>query len=88
MRQAYFRTGFKVLFVEIPDTLPVSTVKDPMVVGRWFWVVMTLFLKGPHQLFFFVSRAYFKELHGLFPLNCEKMILPSIDHTGVSLLPS
>jgi len=23
-------------------------------------------------LFFFVPRAYFKELHGLFPLSCEK----------------
>ena len=72
MRQAYFRTGFKVLFVEIPDTLPASTVKDPIAVGRWFRVVMTLSLKGLRQLFFFVSRAYFKELYGLFPLSCEK----------------
>ena len=72
MRQAYFHTGLKVLLAEIPDTLPVSTLKDPMAVGRWFRVVMTLSFKGLRQLFFFVSRAYFKELHGLFPLSCEK----------------
>ncbi len=72
MRQAYFQTGFEVLLVEIPDALPVSTVKDQMAIGRGFRVVMTLSSKGLRQLFFFVSRAYFKELHDLFPLSCEK----------------
>ena len=72
MRQAYFQTGFEVLLVEIPDALPVSTVKNPMAIGRGFQVVMTLSSKGLRQLFFFVSRAYFKELHGLFPSSCEK----------------
>ena len=72
MRQAYFQTGFEVLLVEIPDAFPVSTVKDPMAIRRGFRVVMTLSFKGLRQLFFFVSRAYFKELHGLFPLSCEK----------------
>ena len=56
MRQAYFHTGFEVLLVEIPDALPVSTVKNPMAIGRGFWVVMTLSSKGLRQLFFFVSR--------------------------------
>ena len=72
MRQAYFHTGFEVLLVEIPDALAVSNVKDPMAIRRGFRVVMTLSLMGLRQLFFFFSRAYFKELHGLFPLSCEK----------------
>ena len=72
MRQAYFRTGFEVLLVKITDALPVSTLKDPMAIGRGFRVVMTLSSKGLHQLFFFLSRAYFKELQGFFPLSCEK----------------
>ena len=66
MREAYFHTGFEVLLAEIPDALAVSIAKVPMAIRRGFRVVMTLSFKGLRQLFFFVSRAYFKELHGLF----------------------
>ena len=72
MREAYFHTGFEVLLAEIPDALAVFIAKVPMTIRRGFRVVMTLSFKGLRQLFFFVSRAYFKELHGLFPLSCEK----------------
>ena len=88
MREAYFHTGFEVLLVEIPDALAVSIAKVPTAIRRGFRVVMTLSFKGLRQPFFFISRAYFKELHGLFPLSCEKDAFAIHGPYGVSLLPS